>query len=83
MRTRFDKELNKLLKKATDFSAFDTCPAEGVAELTEKTEKAVMGKYKGFMGEYEYFIAFVHNGKAEYFHTRNLEEAESKMLVVA
>ena len=83
MRTKFDKEMTKLLKKATDFSEFDTCPVEGITELTCKTERAVMGRYKGFMGEYEYFIAYVHNGKAMKFHTRNEEEADCKMLVVA
>lgn len=83
MRTTFDKEMTKLLKKAKDFSAFDTCPVEGITELVEKTERAVMGKYKGFMGEYEYFIVYVHNKKAMQFHTRNEEEANCKLLIVA
>ena len=83
MKTKFDKEMTKLLKGATDFSEFDTCPVEGIAKLVEKTDNAVLGQYKGFNNEPEFFLAYVKNGKAMYFHTRNEEEAQSKMLIVA
>ena len=77
--TKAETKIFGLVNKATEKS-FICLPR--YAKVLEESEKAILISGKDRHGVV-YSVIFLKVGKVDFFESRNLEEAESKMLVVA
>ena len=77
--TKAETKIYGLMNKATEQS-FICLPR--YARVLEETEKAVMISGKDRKGVI-FSVIFLKAGKVDFFESRNLEEVEEKMLIVA
>jgi len=77
--TKAETKIYGLMNKATEKS-FICLPR--YARVLEETEKAVMISGKDRKGII-FSVIFLKAGKVDFFESRNLEEVEEKMLIVA
>lgn len=77
--TKAETKIYGLMNKATEKS-FICLPR--YARVLEETEKAVMISGKDRKGNI-FVVIFLKAGKVDFFESRNLEEVEEKMLIVA
>ena len=77
--TKAETKLFGLMNKATETGL--VCLPR-YARVIEDTERALLVSGKDRKGTV-YAVIFLKNGKLDFFETRNEEEAETKMLIVA
>lgn len=77
--TKAETTLSRLVKKTTEFGI--VCLPR-YARVIEETENAMFISGKDKKGII-YAVIFVKGGKMDFLETRNEEEAERKMLIVA